>query len=128
MARNTKQATTGRGKTPTVALCALAAALAVSGCNGIVAKDERQTYDGFFFRTKSAPVDKKTNPESFVVQVSNATQSIEAAGKAAHHEGVRYCIERFGPHQIKWAVDPLAEPEALQLSKGTMIVKGACLS
>jgi len=128
MATHRQQATPKRRRTGAVTVCALVAALVVSGCGNIVSKDNRQTYGGFYFPVKTAAVDKKTQPETFVVRVSRASQSVEHAAQAAHHEGVRYCVSEYGPHFIDWVVNPLEDPAALTIANDTLTVQGTCIS
>ena len=126
MRQNRIQAEPKRHGTVVAAVCLLAGALALTGCKGLN-KETRQTYDGLYFPVKTKALDKKTRREVFIVQVSRAAQSVESAGKAAHHEGTKYCIANYGPHQIEWLVDPLGDPEALQVVKDTLTVQGTCI-
>lgn len=126
MRQNRMQAKPKRRGACVAALCLLAGSLALTGCKGLN-KDTRQTYDGLYFPVKTKALDKKTQRDVFVVQVSRAAQSVESAGKAAHHEGTKYCVLNYGPHQIKWQVDPLGDPETLQIVNDTLTVQGTCV-
>ena len=91
----------------------LVAVLAVSACGRTVlgGSKNRVYFDGLYFPATVKPVDRKTQRASFVITLKKVTQSLNAAGQAAHFEGTRYCIEEFGTSVIAWAQDPLATTE-----------------
>lgn len=128
MSATQKKMTAGRTRFGRVTSAVLVGAIFLTGCGTFKNEDRRQRYDGFVFKAKSKAVDKKTDLENFTVEVKNASQSKSGAGKAAHHEGTRYCIENFGPHKIEWSVHPLDQVDDLQIVNDTLILRGTCVS
>ncbi|MEC7257889.1 MAG: hypothetical protein VXW58_08710 [Pseudomonadota bacterium] len=96
-------------------------ALALAGCT---AKEDRVTFDGLYFKTKSHKVDDDRS--RFTVEVDRVSQSLDAAREAGGYEGTRYCITNFGTPRIAWAVGPETPPQALQVVKDTLIFQGEC--
>lgn len=125
---STQGDTRGQTRMARAAFAVLIGAVFLGGCSTFKNEDRRQTYDGFSFKAKAKSVDRKTELEHFTVEVKRASQSIEAAGKAGHHEGTRYCIENFGPHKIDWVVHPLDQVDALQIVDDTLTLEGTCIS
>jgi len=102
--------------------------VALAGCDS--AKKKRPTYDGVPFKIKTKPVDKKVSRANFIVQVLDASQSLDGARLAAAHAGVSYCLSEagYGTSDITWDVNP-RDPEAqLRLVDGTAVFQGTCAS
>jgi len=97
--------------------------VAVAACN---TSDERVIFNGAYFRTKAAPVDRRATRAVFDVTVRDVTQSIEGAREAGRYEGTRYCIEKYGTSRIQWSVSPDAEASQLQIRDGQMFFRGRC--
>lgn len=102
-------------------VCAMVAGLAA--CER---PEDRITFNGFYFRAKSAPVDKKVTLAEFIVSVKDVSQSIDGARAAGGYEGTTYCIKNFGTSRIKWAVGPATPPENLRIADDTLIFQGTC--
>ena len=104
-------------------LVLLAGGLAVilAGC---AAKEDRVTFDGLYFKTKSHKVDDDLS--RFTVEVDRVSQSLDAAREAGGYEGTRYCIQNFGTSRIDWVVGPYTPPTALQVVKDTLVFQGVC--
>ncbi|CRL11537.1 hypothetical protein NIT7321_02405 [Phaeobacter italicus] len=111
------------GVTKTFALIGLCAG-ALAGCADLV--NNRPLYGGVPFKAKAKAVDKKADRAVFSVAVSDATRSLEGARLAAHHEGVRYCIENYGTSKIAWQADPLNADDAVPLAGGDAVYGGTC--
>ena len=111
------------GVTKTFALIGLCAG-ALAGCADLV--NNRPLYGGVPFKAKAKAVDKKADRAVFTVAVSDATRSLEGARLAAHHEGVRYCIENYGTSKIDWPID-LDNPEVpLPRDGDNALLRGTC--
>ncbi|MFS4582714.1 hypothetical protein [Phaeobacter sp. C3_T13_0] len=111
------------GVTKIMTVLALCGGL-LAGCEGIV--NDRPTYAGVPFKSKSKAVNKKETLAVFTVTVSKAPRSLEGARLAAHHEGTRYCIENFGSSRIDWQVNPLDADIAVPLDNDTAVYGGTC--
>ncbi len=89
-------------------------------------ESRRVAFDGIAFRSKTAAVDKKVTRAEFAVEVRDAAQSINAARRAGHYEGIKYCIAEYGTSDITWVSDPL-DPEAqLTMSGPDLLLQGTC--
>ena len=90
--------------------------------------NNRPTYDGVQFKTKAKAVDKKVSRADFVVEVQQASLSLEGARLAAHHAGVQYCIREagYGTSKIIWDVNPYDTEAQLNLVGGTAVFNGKC--
>ncbi|MBE1284849.1 MAG: hypothetical protein GJ676_16175 [Rhodobacteraceae bacterium] len=99
------------------------AVMVVAGCEN---PNYREYHDGLYFPTKTKSVDKKTQRETFSVQVSRVAQSVDAARKAAHHEGTKYCIANYGSSKIEWVQDPLDEETPLRVTNDQLNFQGTC--
>lgn len=112
-----------------LALIGAAAVLVLSACSGrstIGSSKNRVFFDGFYFPAKVRPVDKKTQRDEFIIEMKRVTQSLNAAGEAAHFEGTRYCVEEFGSSVIEWAQDPLTTTETRVPSNDQLTFRGTC--
>ena len=76
----------------------LAAAL-VAGCSD---SKNRFAFDGKYFRTKVAKVNKQR--DVFTVTVKDVSQSFEGARAAALHAANGYCVGAYGSSDIDWGV------------------------
>lgn len=94
-----------------------------AGCNQ---KDKRTLFDGMYFKTKAAAVDRKVTLADFTVTVKDVAQSLDAARQAGGYAGTRYCIENFGSSRIDWAVGPDTEPGRLTIADNTLVFRGTC--
>lgn len=89
-------------------------------------QDDRILFDGLYFRTKSAAVDRKVTLAEFDVQVRDALRAPQAALQAGEYEGVSYCIDKFGTSQIIWTRGPDAELSDLVFDNETLLMRGVC--
>ena len=94
-----------------------------AGCSK---KEDRMRFDGHYFKTKSAAVDRKTSLAPFTVTVKDVAQSLEGARAAGGYEGTRYCIKNFGNSRIDWAVGPDTDPAQLRIADNTLVFRGTC--
>ena len=99
-------------------------ALLFGGLAACTDPQNRIAFDGQFFRTNVAKVDKSR--DTFVLSVRNPGKSIQGARLAAHHEGIRYCVGNFGTSKIEWDVNPLDEAVPPQLEDGKLVYRGKC--
>lgn len=102
----------------------IAAVLGLSVLAGCTDSNKKLTFDGHFFRTKVAKVDKQRHV--FTVTIRDVAQSLEGARQAGNHAGVAYCVEEYGSSKIDWAVGPQTAPEALQITDNTLVFQGVC--
>ncbi len=108
---------------PLLAIGALAAALVVAGCSD---PDSKVLFDGYDFRAKTAPVDKKRSRADFTVTIKDATRSLDGAREAGRYQGTRYCIANYGNSDIDWAVGPDTDPAQLRFVDGDLSFQGTC--
>ncbi|APG46442.1 hypothetical protein [Phaeobacter porticola] len=111
------------GVTKIMTALALGGAI-LAGCGDII--KDRPTYAGVPFKAKSKAVNKKETLAKFTTTVSKATQSLDGARLAAHHDGTRYCIENFGSSRILWQSDPLDTDVGVPLDGDTAVYAGTC--
>lgn len=88
-------------------------------------RDERILFEGEYFRTKAARLDRDQR-QDFTVQVGNISQSFQGALEAGRYEGTRYCIEEFGTSDIIWLSGPDDDPETLQIDNDRLTLRGTC--
>lgn len=88
-------------------------------------RDERVLFEGEYFRTKAARIDRSKR-QDFTVQVGNISQSFQGALEAGRYEGTRYCIEEFGTSDIIWVSGPDDDPETLQIANDRLTLRGTC--
>lgn len=93
----------------------------LAGCND---KKDQMTFDGHYFRTKVAKVDKQRHV--FTVRIRDVAQSLDGARMAGHHEGVAYCVENYGSSDIAWDVGPDTPVDQLQIVDNTLVFQGVC--
>lgn len=98
---------------------------ALAAC-GNTSNKERFTYAGYEFKTKATPLDKKERPQDFVVTVKRATQSLEGARLAGHHEATEYCVTTFGSSKIQWVSGPDVEDTQLVFDDDSVLFQGTC--
>lgn len=91
---------------------------------GCTKRDERVTFDGVYFRSKSKSI--SDDRRDFNIEVNKAVQAPNAARQAAAYEATRYCIREWGTSRILWAADPLDENTSLRLENGDLNVQGRC--
>jgi hypothetical protein len=103
---------------------ALVAGGLAAGLAACTPKDDRVTFDGLYFKTKSHKIDDDLS--RFTVEVDRVSQSLDAAREAGGYEGTRYCIANFGTSRIDWVVGPDTPAAALQVVKDTMVFQGEC--
>lgn len=94
---------------------------------GCTKKEDRMLFDGFYFKSRAAAVERKTSLADFTVTVRDVSQSLEGARAAGGYEGTRYCIRNFGNSRIDWAVGPDTDPGLLSLADNTLVFRGTCL-
>lgn len=84
----------------------------------------RIPFDGQFFRTKVAKVDKQRGV--FTVTIRDVSRSLDGAREAGRHAGNAYCVELFGSSKIAWSVGPDTPPEELTIIDDTLTFQGVC--
>lgn len=110
-----------------VAALAGAALLFLSACNN----DNQVLFEGFYFRSSAAPVDKKVTLKEFTVGVWDVDQSLTGAIEAGKYEATRYCIKNYGTSRVKWVSGPPENVEApslndVRLVDGVLVFHGLC--
>ncbi|KIC10090.1 hypothetical protein RA19_13150 [Leisingera sp. ANG-M1] len=106
-------------------IAGLVAVAALAAC-GSTATSNRPVYDGVPFKVKAKPIDKKTDPATFSIEIKNAGRSIKGAREAAAHGGTKYCVQNYGSSKIAWVADPMDEEAQLTLTDGRAIFQGTC--
>lgn len=101
-----------------------AAVLLSAGCEK--REDKLLPFDGFRYKAKAAPVDKKVTLADFTVTVWDVAQSLEGARQAGAYEGTKYCITQYGTSNIKWRVGPDTEPTQLAIIDNKLTFAGRC--
>ena len=104
-------------------LCAGALLLA-AGC--AKREDKLNPFDGYYFKARIKPVDKKASRADFSTTVWEVSQSLDGARQAGRYEGTKYCIAQFGSSKIKWTVGPDTEPQNLTIVDDTLTFSGRC--
>ena len=99
---------------------AIAMAL-LAGCNN---RKNQLAFDGQYFRTKVAKVDKQR--DVFTVRIRDVSRSLDGAREAGRHAGVSYCVENYGSSKIDWQVGPDTPPEELEIIDDTLMFQGVC--
>lgn len=108
---------------PAGAIGALALIAVLAGCSG---DKDKILFDGYDFRSKTAPVDKKRSRADFTVTIKDATRSLDGAREAGRYQGTRYCIANYGNSDIDWAVGPDTDPAQLRIVDGDLSFQGTC--
>jgi hypothetical protein len=106
------------------ALVALSGCGVVSNVTGALTGNNRQAFDGQFFRASVAA--DRTAPADFVVRVQQAGKSLTGAREAGRFEATRHCIRYFGNSDAVWTVGPDSPDEALVLDGDTLVLTGRC--
>ncbi|WP_421053482.1 hypothetical protein [Leisingera sp. D0M16] len=104
----------------------LATAALVAACGTSTTNRDRELYDGVPYKAKAKPVDKKTDPAVFYVEIKGADRSVKGAREAAAHAGTKYCVVNYGSSKIAWATDPGDEAAPLTLTDGRATFQGTC--
>ncbi|WP_241477361.1 hypothetical protein [Leisingera sp. ANG-S5] len=104
----------------------LAALALVSACGTSVTNKNRELYDGVPFKAKAKPIDKKTNPAVFQIDIKGVDRSVKGAREAAAHSGTKYCVTTYGSSDIEWANDPRNEDVPLTITDGRAVFQGTC--
>jgi len=112
-----------------LALIVAASALVVAGCGRTSDRTftgkEKIAFDGAFFQTKAARVDKR-DISFFTASAAPASQTLDGARQAAEYEGIVYCIENFGTSRIQWSAGPDSDPAVRPNEKDQLILRGRC--
>ena len=96
-------------------------AAVLAGCTN---KDKLTPFEGFYYRTKVAKVDKQL--DVFTVTVRDASQSVEGARQAGEHAAISHCVENYGTSDIKWTVGPDTSAEELRIVDDRLVFSGRC--
>lgn len=104
----------------------LAALALVSACGTSVTNKSRTLYDGVPFKAKAKPIDKKTDPAVFQIDIKGVERSLTGAREAAAHGGTTYCVTTYGSSKIEWANDPRNEEIPLTITDGRAVFQGTC--
>lgn len=106
-----------------------ATALVVAGCNRTsdrtLSGREKIAFDGAFFQTKAAHVDK-ADRSFFTASAAPASQTLDGARAAAEYQAITYCIENYGTSRITWTSGPDSDPAVLPNDKDQLILRGRC--
>jgi len=105
-----------------IGLCA--ATLVLSACGR--REDKLIPFDGFLYRAKAGPVDKKVSRADFTATVWNVSQSLTGARQAGRHEGTKYCIAQYGSSKVRWSVGPDTPVENLRIVDDQLTFSGRC--
>ena len=105
----------------TTMIAALVGATLIAACTD---SRNRIPFDGQFFRTKVAKVDKQR--DVFTVTIRDVARSLDGAREAGRHAGNAYCVENFGSSKIAWSVGPDTPPEELTVVNDTLVFQGVC--
>jgi vacuolar-type H+-ATPase catalytic subunit A/Vma1 len=89
-------------------------------------EENREFFDGFYFKAKTGATDKKTSRAVFSTTISGVSQSLEGARQAGAYEGTKYCIAQYGTSQIVWTVGPDTEPQNLTIVDDKLTFAGRC--
>ncbi|KAJ04890.1 hypothetical protein JQT66_03315 [Sulfitobacter mediterraneus] len=100
---------------------ALMVAALLAGCTN---KDKLTPFEGFYYRTKVAKVDKQL--DVFTVTVRDASQSVEGARQAGEHAAISHCVRFYGTSDIEWTVGPDTPAEELRIVDDRLIFSGRC--
>jgi len=100
------------------------ALLATAGC--AKREDKLIPFDGYLYKAKARPVDKKVSRADFTATVWEVSQSLEGARQAGRYEGTKYCIAQYGSSRVKWSVGPDTPPENLRIVDDTLTFAGRC--
>ena len=105
------------------AVC-VGALLVSAGC--AKREDRLLPFDGFLYKAKAGPVDKKVSRADFTATVWEVSQSLEGARQAGHYEATKYCIKEYGSSKVAWSVGPDTPPENLRIVDDTLTFSGRC--
>lgn len=97
------------------------AAIVLTGCQS---RDERNAFDGQFFRAKLATVDG--DRAQIAVTVKPVSASLAGALEAGRYEATRHCVLNFGSSVIDWTIGPDQELETYVIEADTLRLRGAC--
>ncbi|AVO37207.1 hypothetical protein [Pukyongiella litopenaei] len=109
-------------------LAALVAVVVPAGCSTFKRDEGRIAFDGVYFRSKTAAVDKKVTLADFTTTVKGVSASFDGAREAGRYEGTRYCISNYGTSKIDWSVGPDTDPQRLTIVDDTLTFSGRCRS
>ncbi|MCY4153548.1 MAG: hypothetical protein OXE94_15135 [Aestuariivita sp.] len=92
---------------------------------GCANEEDRTRFDGHYFRTNAAAVDR-SDRRQFEVTVRNATASLVGAKEAGEYEAIRYCIEAYGTSDIKWLGGDDLETIEKEVVNDRLTLVGTC--
>ncbi|MFC3615741.1 hypothetical protein ACFORG_18455 [Lutimaribacter marinistellae] len=107
-----------------VMFAAMSGVVLSAGCGE--RRENRVLFDGLYFPSKAAAVDKKVSLADFTVTVQDATQSLDAAREAGRYQATRYCIDNFGTSRVDWVVGPDSDASQLRIVDGDLVFRGTC--
>ncbi|MEO1464398.1 MAG: hypothetical protein AAFU82_19190 [Pseudomonadota bacterium] len=99
----------------------IVAALILTACGQ---RREQITFDGQAFRANLNRVDGLR--DTFTIEVSPASASIEGAREAGRYESTVYCIDQYGTSDVEWVLGPDDPDEELQIENDRLILQGTC--
>jgi hypothetical protein len=89
--------------------------------------DNRQSFDGVYFRAKAKAVDKRVSLADFEATVSPLSASMKGAREAVQYEAIKYCINNYGTSRIAWAgVAPETESTQWAIDGDQATFRGRC--
>ena len=107
-------------------LAVVAPVALVAGCGGRddEAVDDLAVTDGIRYKAKlSSP---RSDRREIEIRVTPVGADPAGALEAGRYEATKYCIERFGGSEVAWVDGPDASADRLQLSGGSLFLRGRC--
>lgn len=123
-ARVDSQKASARGANLGLAVLCASALLVMASCTK--REDKLLPFDGFLYKAKAGPVDKKVSRADFTTTVWEVSQSLEGARQAGRYEATKYCIKEYGSSKVAWSVGPDTPPENLRIVDDTLTFAGRC--
>ena len=100
--------------------------LAVAATASCTRNQERELFDGNFYKAKTKAVSKEDR-KIFQTVVRRPDQGSKGALAAGEHEAKRYCLKNFGTSEIEWTRGPFDPQAALYAEGGSLTLNGTCI-